>query len=170
MPKWRRDSEFGPGPRVPIDRETRAVWKAKIKLARRPNRLTIAGAEVARVLLEMIGPDGRLDPSIETLAARAAVNPSTVTRALARLCELGFIRWTRRLVRDAASAWRTEQTTNAYVLTVPASDVHFSPGVPKLSLKQEGQQENRGDAWAYENAARQLRALGEAVPAAWGNV
>src|ERR1700712_4106037 len=103
MPKWRTGSIFGPGLRIPLDREARAVFKAKLKLARRPGRLTIACIEVAHVLLDMMGADGRLDPSVEMIATRAAVSPSTVTRALAKLRALGFLGWTRRLARDAAS-------------------------------------------------------------------
>ena len=67
------DSVFGPGPRVPLDREQRAQFKAKLKLQRRPGRLTIAAAAVALVLIDMLGPDGRLDPTHATLAALACV-------------------------------------------------------------------------------------------------
>jgi hypothetical protein len=118
MPKWHRTSIFGTGPRVALDREQRAQFRAKLALQRRPGRLTIAAAHVGRILCDMLGPDGRLDPSHETIASRAAVHVETVRRALAQLRAFGFLDWTRRLIR---TAWRCEQTSSAYVLTVPAA-------------------------------------------------
>lgn len=122
MPKWRADSVFGPGPRVPLDRERRAVFRARLKMRayRCPGRLTIAAADVGRILVDKLGANGQLDPSVATLARLAAVDESTVTRALARLRDCGFLAWTRRLVRDAGTAWRCAQTSNAYALLVPA--------------------------------------------------
>jgi hypothetical protein len=134
MPKW-KPGIFGTGPCVPMDREARAVFKAKLQLQRRPGRLTIATAAIGRVLVDMLGPDGRLDPSLATIAERARVSVATVKRALAQLRECGFVTWTRRLIRDAASGWRTEQASSAYVLSVPATEVyseaHFDPPVVK---------------------------------------
>ena len=126
MRRWRRGSEFGDGPRVPLDREQRAVFRARLtmKAFRRIGALTITAVRVAEIMLGMQGRDGRLDPSIETLAVRAGVDASTVVRALARLRGCGFVTWVRRLVRDGA---RVEQTSNAYVLTVPGSpDLRFA--------------------------------------------
>jgi hypothetical protein len=39
MPQWRRNSVFGEGPRIPLDREQRAQFRAKLQLQRRPGRL-----------------------------------------------------------------------------------------------------------------------------------
>src|SRR5438045_127624 len=68
-------------------------------------------------------PEGPRPPCAErssqcvvVLAARVGVDPSTIVAALARLRECGFLSWLRRLVRDRN---RVEQTSNAYVLTVP---------------------------------------------------
>ena len=101
MPKsdrrWHRNSIFGDGPRVRLDREQRAQWKAKLQLQRRPGRLTIGTADVGRALCNMLGNDGRLDPSHAAIAARAGVHVSTVKRALEQLAEFGFLSWTRRL-------------------------------------------------------------------------
>jgi hypothetical protein len=55
MPKW-KPGIFGPGPRMPLDREQRAQFKAKLLLQRRPGRLTIATAAIGRVLVDMLGP------------------------------------------------------------------------------------------------------------------
>ena len=137
MPRWRRNSIFGLGPRVPLDREQRSQFRAKLLLQRRPGRLTLAAVQIGRILLDMLGADGQLDPSVATLAIRIAVHPSTVTRALARLKECGFLDWTRRMRRDSSTGWRGEQTSNAYVLRVPACDPQFAPAANTLK-KQKG--------------------------------
>ena len=125
MPKWRSGSEFGTGRRVPLDREQRAVFRAKLTMQRKPGRLSSSAVRLAQIMLDKLGADGRLDPSIATLAELARVDESTVVRCLGRLKACGFLEWTRRLVRCAAGGWRVEQASNAYVLTVPASDTHF---------------------------------------------
>jgi len=168
MPKWRSGSEFGTGRRVPLDREQRAVFRAKLRLNRRPGRLSIAAVAIADIMLNTMGADGRLDPSIATLAELARVDTSTVVRCLGRLKACGFLDWTRRLVRCAAGGWRVEQTSNAYVLTVPASDAHFAPAVIFRRFRKEGSKESSSGEGEVESAARQLRALGWPVPAAWG--
>jgi hypothetical protein len=171
MPKWRRNSEFGPGPRTPMDRESRAVFKAKLKLQRRPGRLTLACVQIGHILLEMLGATGQLDPSVETIATLACVNPSTVTRALAMLRDCGFVTWTRRLVRDATMGWRVEQTSNAYALTVPGdTDVQFARAVHFSLLRKNAPQAEQGDETGHASAARQLRLFGLPVPTAWGDV
>ncbi len=169
MPKWRSASEFGAGRRVPLDREQRAQFRAKLKFQRRPGRLSTTAVEIGRLLADMLGADGRLDPSIEMLARLACVVPSTVVRCLARLKACGFLDWTRRLVRDAITGWRVEQGTNAYVLAVPACDVQFAPAVLLIgSKKEEAQQRMPRMESPFQSAARQLRALGRPVPIAWG--
>jgi hypothetical protein len=167
MPKWRKDSIFGTGPRVPLCRELRAQYRAKLKLQRRPGRLTIAAAEIGRILIDLLGQGGQLDPSVATIAARAAVDPSTVTRALARLRDCGFLTWTRRLARDAASGWAVRQISNAYVLLVPASDMQIALPASFIRLRKPAHQKGGGGETIFESAARQLRALGASVPASW---
>lgn len=170
MPKWRRDSIFGTGPRRPLDREQRARFRALLHLHRRPGRLTLACVAVGRVLLDMLGADGRLDPSHATLAARAAVDVATVKRALVRLRELGFVAWARRLIRDAGTGWRAEQVTNAYALACPGPaaprppcEAHFARAVGFKRSKSIAEL----DADARQSAVRQLAALGFLPPAAW---
>jgi hypothetical protein len=138
MPRWRRNSIFGLGPRVPFDREQRAQFRAKLLLQRRPGRLTLAAVQIGRIMLDMLGADGQLDPSVATLATKAAVHPSTATRALARLKECGFLAWTRRIRRDLSTGWRSEQTSNAYVLRLPACDPQFAPAANTLKKQKEG--------------------------------
>jgi DNA-binding transcriptional MocR family regulator len=112
---WRRDSIFGPGRRVPLDRERRAVWKARLELFRRAGRITADHALVGLALVKRLAVDGRCDPSHATLANDSGTSVSTVQRALVKFAACGLAEWARRLVRDG---WRTEQTSNAYVLTL----------------------------------------------------
>jgi Helix-turn-helix domain len=114
---WRRDSVFGPGPRVPLDREQRARVLFLAGQHRRPGRLSAGGLQVLVALIRLLGSDGRLDPSHATLAALAKVHVATVQRALDRLHSLGLLAWQRRLRRDEGTGWRAEQTSSAYWLT-----------------------------------------------------
>lgn len=168
MPKFHKDSTFGPGPRVPLSGEQRAVFKAKLKLQRRPGRITGACRYVGEALLAMLGPDGRLNPTIATIAAAAGIAESTVYEALKRLRECGFVKWTRRLVRNAATGWRAEQTSNAYVLLVPSCDSGFQRQVPLFRFKKAAQGGNGGWEEQVANATRLLEALGAPIPAVWG--
>ena len=115
---WHRGSEFGDGLRWPLDREKRAVWRVRLELARRAGRLTALQALVGEALLRRLGEDGRCDPCHETIAADAGCSPRTVRTALAALFKLGMVRWINRLVR---TAYRAEQTSNAYTLIVAAA-------------------------------------------------
>lgn len=169
--KWRANSVFGPGLRLAMCRERRAVYLAKLNLARRPGRLTQAAREVGRVLLRLLGPDGRLDPCLTTVATLARVCVSSVVRALSQLRNMGFLVWQRRLRRDAGTGWRTQQHSNAYALAVPTvADVHFSSPVITKIIKEVGSTRTAsaggGDRAAREGAARQLELLGFADAAA----
>ena len=154
MPKWRSGSEFGTGRRVPLDREQRAVFRAKLRLNRRPGRLSITAVTIADIMLNMIGADGRLDPSIATLAELARVEASTVIRCLGRLKACGFVEWMRRLVRCAAGGWRVEQASNAYVLTVPVSDTHFASRVSVRPLPKRQPWQTNADEWDDQETRR----------------
>ena len=112
---WRTGSQFGTGPRRPLDRESRAVWRARLDLARRAGRITALHALVGHALARRLGTDGRCDPSHATIAADAGASVRTVRRALVALADCGMVQWTRRLVR---AGWRTAQTSNAYALVV----------------------------------------------------
>jgi hypothetical protein len=124
--RWHAGSIFGAGPRIPLDREQRARFRALLLLNRRPGRLTLSASIIGRVLLDMLGEDGRLDPSHATIAARACVSVATVLRALAQLRVCGFVTWVRRLAR---TAWRAEQTSSAYVLALPATPASYSKAI-----------------------------------------
>jgi hypothetical protein len=169
MPKFHRSSIFGDGPRVPLNREQRAVFKAKVRLQRRPGRISAGAEDVAEALLAMLGADGRLDPSHKTIAARAGLKLTAVKKALDRLHECGFLDWTRRLVRDEGTGWRAAQTSNAYVLRVPACEAGFRPRVSVTRFKKAAQEQGEGWEAQILNATRQLEALGLPIPAVWGS-
>ena len=163
VPRFHKDFIFGPGPRVPLDRERKAQFKAKVRLQRRPGRLTIAAAAVALVLLDMLGPDGRLDPTVATLAALACVCTDTVNEALKQLRAFGFLDWTKRLIRGAGTGWRAAQTSNAYVLRVPACDPETPVRVPVARFKRRPGQKTCGWEAQVAERDRQLQALGVPV-------
>jgi len=160
--KWRKGSVFGAGTRVPMDREQKAQFKARLHLQRRPGRVSLAAEKIALILVGKIGEDGALCPSHETLAAHASINIATVKRGLERLRLCGFLDWTRRLIRSAATGWRCEQTSNAYVLRLPTCEAHFARPVPLIRFKKEKASGlgRMTDAEGFANRDRQLRALG----------
>ncbi len=133
MPTFRRDSIFGDGPRARLDREQRAVFKAKLRMQRRRNRITHTAEKVGLAMADMLGADGRLDPSIDTLAARTGCARSAVADGLNRLEDFKFLTRQRRLVRNQAGGWRCSQTSNAYVLLVPVCESGFRREVGKKS-------------------------------------
>jgi AraC-like DNA-binding protein len=117
--RWRRDSVYGPGDRRPLTREQRARFLFLVRAHRSAGSLSACHQDVAEALPDFLGPDGRLDPSVESIARRARCHPRTVARALPvleRLCLLGR---QRRMVRTAHGA---RQTSNAYVLRTPAEN------------------------------------------------
>ena len=65
---------------------------------------------------------GRLDPSLDTIAAKAGCCRRAVVDALARLRDLGLLHWQRRCeeTRDAEGRFRLRQRTNAYGLLPPS--------------------------------------------------
>src|SRR3954464_12941108 len=65
---------------------------------------------------------GRLDPSLDAIAAKAGCCRRAVVDALARLRDLGLLAWRRRCeeTRDAEGRFRLRQRTNAYGLLPPS--------------------------------------------------
>ena len=167
MPKWRRASTFGAGRQVPLDRNQRARFIWLVRADRRHGRLSASGEDVAIELVKLLGEDGRLDPSHATLAARVGCHIATVKRSLNRLRELGRLTWECRLRRDAGTSWRAEQTSNAYAL-YPACEAHPARAERLVGSKKEALQRDERVETEFENAARQLRAIGFPVPITWG--
>lgn len=112
---WHRDSVFGVGIRVPMCRERRAVWRARLVMFRRARKITPLHEDIGLAMLRRLGSDGRLDPSHQTLADDVGCDQRSVQRALAAFRTYGLVLWVRRLVRDG---WRTAQSSNSYALAV----------------------------------------------------
>jgi hypothetical protein len=112
---WRRDSVFGDGLRIPMCRERRAQWKARLAMHERAGRITSDHEKIGLALLKRLGQDGRCDPSYQTLATDSGKAASTVQRALRRLADCGLLGWLRRIVREGS---RVVQTSNSYMLTL----------------------------------------------------
>ena len=164
---WRRDSVFGDGRRVPLDRERRARFRFLLSAHRRARRLTPTAELVGTALLKRLGADGQCDPSHATLAADVGCSARTVGRATAAMRDLGLLRWDQRLIR---ADWRAEQTSNAYEL-VPAPVPAMVLPVPRCggqngraTLKERFIDE---DDVARASAAQQLLALGFTAPTGW---
>jgi hypothetical protein len=136
---WHRGSIFGDGRRVPLDRNQRARFRYLLHAHHRAGRLTRAGRDAGKALLKRLGPDGRLDPSHETLAGDVACSESTIGRSLVRMRDLGLLRWQRRLTRIG---WRAEQTSNAYEL-VPGAPAPMLPVRPPVCCDRQGDGETR---------------------------
>ena len=119
---WHRGSVYGDGPRVPLCRERRAVWKARLTLFRRAGRLTPLFEDIGLALLRRLGTDGRLDPAQQTVAEDVACDERTVRRALVALKACGLVLWVKRL------RGRAVQTSNAYALTIGEKPPIFTGG------------------------------------------
>src|SRR3954468_7159072 len=103
---WHRGSIFGDGHRVPMDRERRAVWKARVEIHRGAGRLTDSGSYVGLALVKGLGSDGRCGRAAETLHNDSAESIDTVKRALKALYELGMVDWLRRVCREGNRVWQ----------------------------------------------------------------
>ena len=128
--RFRNASTFGAGRRVSLDRNQRARFVWLVRQDRRNGRLSATGEDVGLALVAMLGEDGRLDPSHETIRRRVGCRAlSTVQEALNRLRDLGRLTWERRLLRRLGTGWRAAQTSNAYVLLHASCDTDLPRGV-----------------------------------------
>jgi hypothetical protein len=165
MPRWRKHSIFGDGPRVRLDREHRARFRFLARAHRGAGRLTANDVDVAEVLVSALGDDGRLDLAHATIAARALCHIATVKRALRRLRDIGLVDWVRRLVRGPGTGWRCEQGSNAYVLRTPACEAHAARPVRKIDIsycRRPTDQPTSADIEAAQAALARWRAEMEA--------
>jgi hypothetical protein len=112
---WHRGSTFSDGLRVPMCRERRAVWRARLTMFRRGRKITPLFEDIGLAMLRRLSTDGRLDPSHRTLADDAGCDPRSVQRALIAFRQCGLVLWVRRIARDG---WRTSQISNSYALAI----------------------------------------------------
>jgi hypothetical protein len=87
---WHRHSQFGPGPRRPLDREQRARFRFLLTAHRRA-RLTPHAELIGNALVRRLGIDGQLDPAHETVARDVGCSSRTVRRALGALKAIGLV-------------------------------------------------------------------------------
>jgi hypothetical protein len=157
----RRAVVFGPGTRIPLDRNAKArvvayakAWNARHK---RPGQhrgpLTRATTEVLEALLWGFhnAGTGACFPSYEAIAAKAECCRDTVYEAIKVLELAGVLTWVNRIFRERvrerdlfghwASRWRVLRTSNAYAFRDPnpaaaAADRSRSEN-PSRTLNQE---------------------------------
>ena len=151
---------FGPGPRVPLDREAKIrvmafarAWNAR---HRQPGQhrgpLTRATTEVLEALLWGFhnAHTGACFPSYEAIAAKAECCRDTVYEAIRALERAGVLTWVNRIFRERvrerdlfgqwASRWRVLRTSNAYAFRDPnpaaASRPASKSGIPSGTVNQ----------------------------------
>ncbi len=116
--------------RKDVGRYLQAVerFQRKFKTAgQRFGPLGAYGEKVFRALVRLVAwgsPDGRLDPTLETIAEKVNCCISAVVHALKLLKQHGFVDWIRRYTEvDQAATWgpQVHQTSNAYRLALPAA-------------------------------------------------
>ena len=118
MPRrYRRNSHYGDGLRIPMDRERRAVWRARLHMFRRGRKITPLYEDIGLAMLRRLGANGRLDPSHDSVADDVGCSSRSVRRALSAFHVCGLMHWVNRIVRDG---WAVRQTSNAYALALPA--------------------------------------------------
>src|SRR3954453_1982821 len=135
----RHDVVFGPGPRVPLDREAKVrviayakAWNARHRLpGQHRGPLTRATGEVLEALLWGFhnAASGACFPSYEAIAATAECCRDTVCEAVKALAFAGVLTWVNRIVRERvrerdlfgqwATRWRVLRTSNAYAFRDP---------------------------------------------------
>ena len=178
--RYYHDSEFVSDftLRVPLTPVQRGMIKAGLKRdrARGKEGLTKAAAAIGFELLGIIGSDGRLNPSLAYLAGQTGYCVATAERAIKQLRTFGYLDWTRQIVRTKAGTVR--QTSNAYVLKVPAAKTpgtHFAhESALRINPKRFSKRDRVGEAIevaqsdraAFENGARCLELLGQHEAAA----
>ncbi|MDO9712486.1 hypothetical protein [Paracraurococcus lichenis] len=115
---WHSGSVFGEGVRRTVSIGQKALLLSRVTELWWARRITDTTLRIARRLINLVGPDGRLDPTHQELGRTTRTSDRTARRAVNILYDLGLLRWERRLKRVG---WRTEQTSNAYELLTPAT-------------------------------------------------
>jgi hypothetical protein len=184
---------FGPGPRVPLDRNAKArvmayakAWNAR---HRQPGQhrgpLTRATTEVLEALLWGFhnAASGACFPSYEAIAAKAECCRDTVYEAIRALELAGVLTWVNRIFRERvrerdlfglwSTRWRVLRTSNAYTFRDPnpraAAADHSRSENPPGTVNQGFLDPEAAPTDDLEvltgPLARSLRSLGAAVAA-----
>jgi hypothetical protein len=142
-PVW-RGSVAGYARFVPMTRKAAAqLWHAARRWDRETHQPGQHGGIIGRVALDVfyvLALDfqnfrtGRLDPSLDAIAAKACCCRRSVVTALARLRDLGMLSWLRRCEeeRDEAGRFRLRQRTNAYAVLPPSQWKSYCNNDPLL--------------------------------------
>ena len=134
------DAVFACRPVQPLSADARGVLRSRLLLLRRSRHLTPMMHDMALTLLRCVGPDGRCDPSHGTIARlNGDGSERTAERTTAALRRLGLLSAEHRVVRVAASPWRTKPTSNAYAWIASRS---WRP--PPVSPRRTGRQSGGG--------------------------
>jgi hypothetical protein len=131
-PVW-RDSSTKEVRFVPMSRKQAAKhWQKARRFDRQTHTAGRHGGRIGRTALAVLYAllfdfldfkTGQLDPSYDTIAAKAGVCRRAVATALARLKDLGLLHWQRRSrpEPEAGGGYRQVQITNAYGVLSPAN-------------------------------------------------
>lgn len=149
----RREKVFGPGPRLPLDREAklriRTAARCLLTKTEAGRHYGVVTAKVMAVLDALLwsfhnAKRGQCDPSYEAIAKKADCARSTVAVAIKVLEAVGILSWVNRITRERAhehdlfghwvSRWRVVRTSNAYAFRDPKAPAH-RPGASKSEFR-----------------------------------
>ena len=155
-----------------LERETHAADKAWARHERRVIRRTIPRTARA-VLLALVALSKRYSsvfPSIERLASMAQCCRRTVVMVLNVLEHLGLVkRIRRRKIVQGPFGLRVVQTTNCYIVTIPAgaSAGQRRPRPAEIEKQAEKANSSQQSAIQQVQSRKEFRVVG-AVPVKWG--
>ena len=134
----RRETVYGDGPRVPLDREAKVrimhlarCLKRRTEKGKHYGRLTGKFVDVLHAMLWLIhdARSGQCNPSYETIADKAGCCRDTVYEAIRALESAGILSWVQRIKRvrewlpdllgRRVPVWRVLRISNAYVFRDP---------------------------------------------------
>ena len=160
---WHGGSVLDAGPRRPLSYGQREQYRRLLDTAARGRSIGAMAERVGRQLVELLGKDGRLDPSYATLARLAGCCEKTARTAVQDLIALGLLRKVTRVVR---AGWRLSRHTNAYELLLPAAaTVEAAAPAPKSARTVQCQSKlNKLGFHGSRYRRCEIRAGGRACP------
>jgi Helix-turn-helix domain len=134
------------------------IHALKKRVAGTWNRKNAKAVAVLMVLLQLRGRDGRLYPTVETIAEKAGLHPRSVHRWLEAFEEYGFLTRIRR-------CGPLGQTSTAYLLCLPSFDKSREIA-PRVSLyANESPNKTQASPTQTESSAR-ISVSPQSAPAA----